>query len=453
MLYEFRASNFKSFRDEFVFSMKPAPKQKGLDYSVLKDKIGRKTAKALCSAVIYGPNASGKTNIISAMGVLKNIVLSGSIHNSNGPITLNPAANQLDLIPNCNNTNRDPVSFSIEFSHENLLFSYSLKIALGLFLESTFTREILEEELQINGKSVFKRERKTVTCSNLNTIRAFLPKGGTKLDVTRSALITNSLQNEELFLTNGFKSIVSPSLVAKIQDWFSHRFLIVCHAEAMTLSPVLSSEQNSPVPLPQNYRDAMERFGVAGHALGFVPQAEGQRAELCSFVSDPTKKDKLQGISARVFESYGTIRFAQLYPLIHQTLRTGGVLAIDEFDASIHPIALINIVNCFHNDEINIHGAQLIFNTHNPIFLNSNFYRRDEIKFVEKDETTQGSVQYSLSDFGTSGKDGVRKNEDYLKNYFINRYGAITSIDFSDVFKHVVGAPDVREVNDENSQS
>ena len=133
MLYEFRASNFKSFRDEFVFSMMPAPKQKGLDYSLLKEKIGRKTAKALCSAVIYGPNASGKTNIISAMGVLKNIVLSGSIHNSNGPITLNPAANQLDLIPNCNNTNRDPVSFSIEFSHENLLFSYSLKIALGLF--------------------------------------------------------------------------------------------------------------------------------------------------------------------------------------------------------------------------------------------------------------------------------------------------------------------------------
>ena len=263
---------------------------------------------------------------------------------------------------------------------------------------------------------------------------------------------TNSLQREELFLTNGFKSIVSPSLVAKIRDWFSRRFLIICHAEAMTLSPVLSREHNSPVPLPQNYRDAMERFGIAGHALGFVTQSEGQGAELCSFVSDPTKEGKLQGISAKVFESYGTIRFAQLYPLIDRTLRTGGVLAIDEFDASIHPMALINIVNCFHNDEINIHGAQLIFNTHNPIFLNSNFYRRDEIKFVEKDKTTQGSVQYSLSDFGTSGKDGVRKNEDYLKNYFINRYGAITSIDFSDVFKHIVGTPDAGKVNDENTQ-
>ena len=453
MLYEFRASNFKSFRDEFVFSLKPAQKQKGLDYSVHAEKLGRKTAKALCSAVIYGPNASGKTNIISAMGVLKNIVLSGSIRNGNDPLTPNAAANLLELIPNCNNTTRDPVSFSIEFSHGNLLFSYTLKISLGLFLEDLFPREILGEELQVNENLIFKREKNQVSCSNLTKIRAFLPKGGTRLDGTRSALIANSLQREELFLTNGFKSIVSPSLVARILDWFSHQFLVVCHAEAMTVSPALSSKQNSPVPLPDHFKEAMKNFGVAGHALGYVAQSEGQGAELCSFVIDSTKKDKLQGISAKVFESYGTIRFAQLYPLIERTLRTGAVLAIDEFDASIHPMVLINIVNCFHNDEINIHGAQLIFNTHNPIFLNSNYYRRDEIKFVEKDKATQGSVQYSLSDFGTKGKDGVRKNEDYLKNYFINRYGALVSIDFTDVFKHAVEVSGVKEFDNEKTDA
>lgn len=307
--------------------------------------------------------------------------------------------------------------------------------------------------IQVNENLIFKREKNQVSCSNLTKIRAFLPKGGTRLDGTRSALIANSLQREELFLTNGFKSIVSPSLVARILDWFSHQFLVVCHAEAMTVSPALSSKQNSPVPLPDYFKEAMKNFGVAGHALGYVAQSEGQGAELCSFVNDPTKKDKLQGISAKVFESYGTIRFAQLYPLIERTLITGAVLAIDEFDASIHPMALINIVNCFHNDEINIHGAQLIFSTHNPIFLNSNYYRRDEIKFVEKDKATQGSVQYSLSDFGTKGKDGVRKNEDYLKNYFINRYGALVSIDFTDVFKHAVEVSGVKEFDNEKTDA
>ena len=46
MLLEFKAKNYKSFKEELVFSLVPAPKQKGLDYSILEEKIGRKTYKA-----------------------------------------------------------------------------------------------------------------------------------------------------------------------------------------------------------------------------------------------------------------------------------------------------------------------------------------------------------------------------------------------------------------------
>lgn len=111
---------------------------------------------------------------------------------------------------------------------------------------------------------------------------------------------------------------------------------------------------------------------------------------------------------------------------------------MDEFDASIHPMALMNIINIFHNDEINIHHAQLIFNTHNPIFLDASLFRRDEIKFVERDEKTNQSVQYSLSDFRTA--DGIRKGEDYMSNYFVNRYGAITDVDFAPILEEIVSA-------------
>ena len=117
---------------------------------------------------------------------------------------------------------------------------------------------------------------------------------------------------------------------------------------------------------------------------------------------------------------------------------TGATLVVDEFDASIHPMALMNILNIFHNDEINIHHAQLIFNTHNPIFLNSNLLRRDEIKFAERDGDSHQSTIYALSDFGTAGENGVRKNEDYLKNYFISRYGAIKDIDFTPIFEELI---------------
>jgi AAA15 family ATPase/GTPase len=114
-------------------------------------------------------------------------------------------------------------------------------------------------------------------------------------------------------------------------------------------------------------------------------------------------------------------------------LRQGGILVVDEFDASIHPIALMNIITLFHNDELNTHKAQLVFNTHNTIFLNSNLFRRDEIKFVDRDDDSHFSTHYSLSDFGTSGANGVRKTEDYMKNYFVDRYGAIKNIDLAPV--------------------
>ncbi len=69
MLLYFSAANDKSFRESFVFSMEPAPKQKGLDYSVFSEKAGKETVRGLCSSVIYGPNASGKTNIIGALDI------------------------------------------------------------------------------------------------------------------------------------------------------------------------------------------------------------------------------------------------------------------------------------------------------------------------------------------------------------------------------------------------
>ena len=69
MLLEFKFKNFKTFQKETLFSMTPANKIKDIEYSVLKTKIGKKEYKVLSSAVIYGPNASGKTEDKVLVGV------------------------------------------------------------------------------------------------------------------------------------------------------------------------------------------------------------------------------------------------------------------------------------------------------------------------------------------------------------------------------------------------
>ena len=144
----------------------------------------------------------------------------------------------------------------------------------------------------------------------------------------------------------------------------------------------------------------MNLFGVNANPIGYTTDKEA-KSKLVSIINTGTNQTEV--LPAEVFESYGTIRFINLFPLVVRALQTGATLVVDEFDASIHPIAL----------------------------------RRDEIKFVERDPKDHASTLFALSDFGTAGENGVRKNDDYLKNYLANQYGGITDVDFSSVFEHL----------------
>ena len=69
-------------------------------------------------------------------------------------------------------------------------------------------------------------------------------------------------------------------------------------------------------------------------------------------------------------------------------------------------------------------------------------FRRDEIKFVERNKAKNRSIHYELSDFKTAN--GVRKGEDYMKNYFVSRYGAIEEVDFSSILKEIIHENEVK---------
>ena len=151
------------------------------------------------------------------------------------------------------------------------------------------------------------------------------------------------------------------------------------------------------------------------------------------------------GLDADRIESVGTMRLISIMPAIITALENGSVLVMDELDASLHPMIVMNLISVFHNDGVNKNGAQLIFNTHNPIYLNHNLLRRDEIKFVERDANSKSSSLYALSDFKANGEASVRKTSDYMKNYFINRYGAIVDIDLTDIIADVLRGAESNE--------
>lgn len=438
MLLEFRMKNYKSFRDEIVFSMEPAPKQKGLDYSILKQRLGRRVYKALSSAVVYGPNAAGKTTIIAAIETLKRIILRGNIKDAEAQDTPNPAAYKLSYIPNSALKETQNTSFGIKFFSNGYLFDYSLEVSLGGFLDPNHSRFIAGESLKVNNLLVFSREKNSILTGakedllSLNCISdAFLEN----VEVAHDFL--ESIASDELFLTNRFKQIISPNLYQYIHSWFERRLIVIPRGDRINVSMPPERIPDDSLVVEENLNSAIKIFGSSSSAVGYANVEGKERPVLCTVFDENEEDGKKAVITVDKYESYGTIRFANLFPIISQALQSGSVLVVDEFDASIHPMALINLVGIFHNDEININKAQLVFNTHNPIFLNSAVFRRDEIKFVERDDDGF-SVSYSLSDFGTSGLNGVRKGDDYMKNYFINRYGAIKDVDFSDLFQSVI---------------
>lgn len=438
MLLEFRTRNYKSFVEEASFSMVAAPKQKGLDYSLMKTRIKGKEIRGLSSSVIYGPNAAGKTNIIGAMDVLRSIVLRGNIRNSEEKSSPNPAAAALELIPNNNETERKPVLFSVEFYEEKDKFRilYELEIDLGVFLEEEYSRKIVSEKLLVNGESIFQRTD-DLHIGNMKVIKGYLSSATEQNVESANEIAKNSLNQDELFLTNGFRLVFSQKFAKLIVDWFTNKFMVICRADSMQLIKRFADPKKKAVYVEKTTDKAAKLFGINSNVIGYVVSEDEPEAKLYS-VFQNLKNKKNAAIAAEIFESYGTIRFINMFPLVIKAIQTGGTLVVDEFDASIHPMALMSIINIFHNDEINIHHAQLIFNTHNPIFLNSNLFRRDEIKFVERDDESHQSILYALSDFGTTGDRGVRKHEDYMGRYFISQYGAIKDIDFTPIFEEIL---------------
>lgn len=434
MLIDFTIENYKSFKSKTVFSMLAAPKQKGLDYSIQNEKIAGTSYKGLSSAVIYGPNASGKTNLIGAMDTMKAIVLRGNIKNSSPVLTPNTAAYNLELIPYFDGEIK-PTLFSIRFIDMGMVIQYSFTIELGSFLDREFERKIIDESLFINNRPVFERKEQSLNVATPSVIKKYLNKS--LLNNINSAIdiAKNGIDKQELFLTNGFKAIFAPSLVSIISEWFDEKFIVIYRSDAIKTMQKFSNPDENTIYVAKTLTEAAKEFGINSNNLGYKVSKENNQTLLYSLFD--SGNDSV-AIPADIFESYGTVRFIHEFPLVINAIMNGATLVMDEFDASIHPMAIMNIIGIFHNDDINKYHAQLIFNTHNPIFLNSSLFRRDEIKFVERDADTHESVHYSLSDFKTSGSNGVRKGEDYMKNYFVSQYGAVSDIDFSPIFEEVV---------------
>lgn len=431
MLLNFKCKNFKAFQEGFEFDMQPNTRLTELKYSLLSEKIDGNEEKALSASVIYGPNAAGKTTLINAMSCFRQILLKGTIENSEDDRIGDHVSANMELIPFMFADKTEPVEFDILFTHNGRKYQYALSFDLGSFIDREHKRYISEEKLYVNEALVFERTKNSVDILNLSVIKDALNKGCDVADGEKYRVImANNISMQSLLLVTDFNSFCSKEIVEDIKTWFLSYFIVVNSADRKTFYPTMPEAEGKAMVEIYINKIAKEA-GIVGSDFAYTSDSDSHRTKLVSILKQKNKE--IFGMDSEKIESVGTLRLIAIMPPILAALRRGAVLVMDEMDASLHPMIIMNIITLFHNDEVNVNRAQLIFNTHNPIYLNHKLLRRDEIKFVEKDKDTKSSSLYALSDFKTNGDVSVRKTSDYMKNYFVNRYGAIETIDFTDI--------------------
>jgi hypothetical protein len=423
MLIDYRFSNFRSFKEMTSLSM-IAGRQTTLNDNLIREY----DLRVVPSAVIYGANASGKSNIIMSLAVMKDIVLSGSLEANISNLK------NLELYPFAYQESEKPMSFEIDFIYGGRRLEFGFEVEVSTFKKET--RRIVSEFLTYIDKSdqktnIYTREKDKIQINKdkkaLNIIEF-----DEKLLKQFEKKINENIDETELFLSRAFKSTISNELADMVLDFFKEKLVVVSDFTLKKTNLTFSLE-GSPKKDFFAWNKILDGFvknadfGPQGIAFK-SNKSEDKESSSMELVSIYKYHDENIVIPAELMESRGTLKLVDFAIPFEKLFKSGGVFILDEFDAAIHPELIKGILALFNDSDLNRAGAQLIFTTHNPIYLNNKIFRRDQIRFVEKDTDTYESVIYSLADFGA---EEVRNDHNYLINYFKGNYGALPFIDFS----------------------
>ncbi|PPK73499.1 AAA15 family ATPase/GTPase [Methylobacter tundripaludum] len=420
MLLQFSVNNFRSIKDTVTFSMNTASNEAS------KHSFQARDCHLLNSAVIYGANASGKSNVLKAMSFMRNLVL-------NKP-KITQSTDDLPHQPFRLNTETEQASsyFEIVFFLEDVKYRYGFEAD-----STTVYAEWLYSDEKSKESRLFERDNE----QNIHYVNKQKFKEGVGLKV-----LDNHLFIWKCDQNNG-------DISKKILQWFNNFNLINGLENEGYLHIALKQMENTDaksellklVKIADLGIDEIEieENDVPQDIIKNLPIPEELKQKMLddggvTTVELQTRHKKFssknQPIGAVLFklsedESQGTQKFFALSAPILDTLDKGKVLLIDELDASLHPMLTECFIKLFNNKDLNKHNAQLIFVTHDIHLLSvPELFERDQIWFTEKDQYGSTNL-YSLLEFRkkNKGKD-VRATDNLEKHYLQGRYGAVPYI-------------------------
>lgn len=416
MLIDFSVTNFRSIQKKQTFSFAAAKGSELTETNTFQSPIA-KLPNLLRSAVMYGANASGKSNVLRALGFMHFLVLNSFSALSEGqPIPVVPFIFDSE-------SSKAPSEFEITFIVDSVRYQYGFAA----------TQQRIHEEWLVaypEGKPQrwFERIFDPKTSSyEWQFSRSF---------IGQKEVIKTATRSNALFLSTAIQ--LNNDHLKPVFNWFLGKLDVILPGTNISLQ--FTIDQCASVPGKQgilaflnaadmsiaNIQFEQKAFDPAMVPPILIPELRdkviadmyGKELTAVKFVHDSGAGGGVLDLNE---ESQGTQKlFAFAGPWL-DVLARGRVLVIDELDTSLHPLLVRHLVGLFHNPKTNPLNAQLLISTHDTTLLDPDIYRRDQIWFTEKDKLGATTL-YSLSDFKP------RKNEAFERGYLKGRYGAIPFI-------------------------
>lgn len=412
MLLDIEIKNLKSFKNQTIFSMEAENKIE--DRNFFEVEVGKEKFELLKTAVLFGGNASGKSNFTSVLSIFRHYLFNKGIEKYNkegfrfGEEDKNSTIKVRNVV-------------------DDKIYEYILEINFNI-------KKIIKEKLYITAlerKLVFERENNKIVkydkeiFSEYEITIGFINETLTDSDSVISRIIEWRVPEEiekYIFYIDKIKiNNYSDDLGKYIYENKNNKKLVI---EFLKKIGIIVNDI-------EVYREKNEFFlKNIRESKEFQILSEKEQEKLLSqiayiyriyFVYEDNQKQKYK---LEYYEqSSGTQKILSMFFPIYNLLNNGGVMIIDELDITLHYSLIKEIIKMFNSVEYNRKNAQLIFTTHNLLLLDFNLFREDQIWFLENNDVSTGTELYSLSDV-----EGYEKNKYLLRDYLNGNFGGIPKL-------------------------
>lgn len=421
MLIDFTVENFKSFKEETVFSMETDKKDILEDTNTISIRQNKRNhkKKLLKSAVLFGANASGKSNFISILAAFRYYL----------------------FMKGKNKFVNDDFRFSDKRKYTKMEINILINEKIyNYILELDFENKMIVSEIfyiidERKDEPIYKRENNKITFYNKKIFSNY---------ETTINFINENLNESDSILTR-LSEYRKPKEIEDFIEYLENMMIIWNSRFSVGEIGRLFYENKKA---KENFIEYLKKFGFLIEDIEIIKEKEDE--ELLKIIENMKnsftgkegnsiempeidyrynlkfiyKKNKKESYSLNLSEqSTGTQKMIRLFLPIYNVLSNGGILIIDELDESLHYKLIYDIIKMFNSVDINKKNAQIIFTTHNLLLLDLNIFRRDQIWFVENKEIFKGTELYSLSDIN-----GVRKDSKILRDYLNGYFGGVPDI-------------------------